>query len=405
MTAMNEHADLFTQLSEQLQQNQDYWRPIAFHQNHLPWMAHHPVLVKKLLSLSLEQIDSLANSPQALTNYLAEDLPFAPELYDLSLLKQLKRKKLSPVSPHFYTGIPGRKWQQVSAFAACFDHSSNKITEWCAGKSYLGFYLQHVYETKVVALEWDDNLVQQANSRAQQHNIELHSHCVDVLGATAPRFLHDCAQVVALHACGELHERLLQLSVATKVQDVQLAPCCYHKRQPENYLPLSTIGRSLDLHLNKNELHTAVMETVTAGATLQRQRKQLQIMRLGFDSLQRELWAKDEYLPIPSLATSWSKAEFSEFCQHCATLKNMTLPKSVDWQYYLQQGQNRFKQVSALDLVRFLFRRPIEVWLALDRALFLEEHGYKVTIGTFCSSHISPRNILIQARYIAKTAL
>ena len=35
--------------------------------------------------------------------------------------------------------------------------------------------------------------------------------------------------------------------------------------------------------------------------------------------------------------------------------------------------------------------------LALDRALFLQEQGYQVEIGTFCSRSATPRNILIVA--------
>jgi hypothetical protein len=395
---VTENANLFKQLSEYLKHNQHFWRPVAFHQQQLPWMVNHVKLVERLFALSLEEIDSLASSPYALANYLVKDLPFAHKLIDLSALNALESNLLPPVSPHFYSGMPGRKWQQVSAFASCFEPSSSKLLEWCAGKSYLGFYLQHLHNSKVDALEWNEDLVKQANERAQQQDCNLHSHCIDVMSKQSLKFLKDAPQVAALHACGELHEQLLQRSVEAKVAHLHLAPCCYHKRNKSDYVPLSLMGRALDLNLNKTHLHTAVMETVTAGATLQRQRKQLQIMRLGFDCLQRELLGKDDFLAIPSLPTSWSKAEFSEFCRHCASLKNMVLPNTIDWPYYLQQGMTRFHQVSALDLVRFLFRRPLEVWLVLDKVIFLEEQGYSVKLGTFCPGQVTPRNIMIKAK-------
>jgi hypothetical protein len=394
----SELAGLFTQLTGLLSQNQHYWRPVAFHQKQLPWMVQHPLLVERLYALSLEEIDQLASCSLALNQFLANEFPFADELSSLCQLEHAAISALPEISPHFYTGMPGRKWQQVNAFARCFEPISTNVLEWCAGKSYLGFYLQHLHQTNVLALEWDEKLVEQANMRAKQYHIPLSSHCIDVLSPAARAYIKHDQQVVALHACGELHERLLQLSVEAKVLQLQLAPCCYHKRHHTNYQPLSALGCSLDLKLNKSELHTAVMETVTAGATLQRQRKQLQIMRLGFDCLQRELHTKDKFLAIPSLPTSWAKADFSDFCRHCAALKNITLPDAIDWSYYLQQGQYRFKQVSALDLVRFLFRRPLEVWLALDRALLLEEKGYEVSLNTFCANHITPRNILIKAK-------
>jgi hypothetical protein len=40
----------------------------------------------------------------------------------------------------------------------------------------------------------------------------------------------------------------------------------------------------------------------------------------------------------------------------------------------------------------------IELWLVLDRVLYLEQFGYRVTLSEFCEKQITPRNILIQAK-------
>lgn len=379
-------------------QTQTYWRPVAFHQVELPWMEQYPALVARLRALSLLEIEQLASKQTALLDFFAAEIPEAAELASLSDLPRFEYKPLAKVAPRFYAGMPGRKWQQISTFAACCADSQLPIVEWCAGKSYLGFYLQHLDNINVTALEWDADLVHQANTRAQNGGINLHSHQVDVLHSDVSLYIHEEQHVVALHACGELHERLLKLCVEKKVQQLHLAPCCYHKRQHEQYRPLSQQAVEHNLILNKAELHTAVMETVTAGATVQRQRKRLQIMRLGFDCLQRDINDNGQFLDLPSLPVKWARASFSEFCLHCANLKNVSVPNGTDWHYYETLGEQRFKQVSALDLMRFLFRRPLEVWLALDRALLLQEQGYNVQIGTFCSNHITPRNILLKAR-------
>ena len=140
------------------------------------------------------------------------------------------------------------------------------------------------------------------------------------------------------------------------------------------------------------------METVTAGHTVRRQREQFQAMRLGFDCLQREVRGVDAFLPVPSLPARWGRLEFFDFCQQCADLKGIVLPDNVDWHHYLQLGMQRFREVAALDLVRLLFRRPLEIWLGLDRALFLQEQGYQVQLGTFCDARITPRNLMLLAQ-------
>lgn len=55
-----------------------------------------------------------------------------------------------------------------------------------------------------------------------------------------------------------------------------------------------------------------------------------------------------------------------------------------------------------LELVRGLFRRPLELWLVLDRALYLSENGYDVQVGEFCDTHLTPRNLMLLAQQPAK---
>ena len=394
---MSPLATQFIQLSQLLRDTQQYWRPMAFYQSHLAWMSEQPELTERLFSLSSQQVAQLASDDAALSAFCQPYLSFASQLHSASLLAPLPQQALPPVNPRFYSGMPGRKWQQIQIFAASLSASQRPIVEWCAGKSYLGFYLQQQFGCRVDALEWDAALVQAARERAEQNKVALFSHQVDVLSEQADQHLCREQQLVALHACGELHERMLTLAAERQVEQIQLAPCCYHKRREQDYQGLSQLARTQGLTLNKQELHGAVMETATAGATVQRQRKQLQIMRLGFAELLRECCGLEGHLPQPSLANSWSKAEFQHVCQHLAELKHISLPADIDWQHYLQRGEQRFAQVSALDLVRFLFRRPLEVWLALDRALLLEEQGYAVELGSFCPAPVTPRNILLKA--------
>lgn len=394
---MTQHLpQLFSELSELLRATQTYWRSMAYYQDDLPWMDQHPDLVRYLMSLSQERIEQLARDEGALTEALAPYLYFAYALRAATTVASLPQRPARQIAPHFYAGIPGRKWQQVEAFARCIPISA-PVLEWCAGKSHLGFYLQHCSGQAVTALEWDETLVAQANDRAARDQVSLQSFQIDVLSQSVEHHIRVSDHVVALHACGELHERLLQLSVQHGVTQVHVSPCCYHKRTQEQYRPMSLQGRNANLTFNKQELHTAVMETVTAGAGAQRQRQQLQVMRLGFDELQRDVRGVVDYLPLPSLPAQWARSDFATFCRYCAELKHISLPATVDWDHYRQRGEQRFKRVAALDLVRFLFRRPIELWLAQDRALLLHEHGYQVQLGAFCPASITPRNLLLQA--------
>lgn len=106
--------------------------------------------------------------------------------------------------------------------------------------------------------------------------------------------------------------------------------------------------------------------------------------RLGFDLLQRQQRQTDEYLPTPSLPVAWLEKPFEQYCRDLAELKQLQLTGNPDWAALEAAGWQRLAEVRNLERVRNLFRRPLELWLVLDRALFLEEQGYNVRLGLFC---------------------
>jgi len=138
-------------------------------------------------------------------------------------------------------------------------------------------------------------------------------------------------------------------------------------------------------------------ETVTAGARVRRQRDTSMARRLAFDLLQRQLRGIDEYLPTPSLPSAWLDRSFAKYCHHLAALKDLSTIGQQDWSALEAAGWQRLAEVRNLELLRGLFRRPLELWLNLDRALFLSEQAYTVRLGTFCETALTPRNFLLLA--------
>jgi hypothetical protein len=175
-----------------------------------------------------------------------------------------------------------------------------------------------------------------------------------------------------------------------------VAPCCYNRISSEQYQALSAPARASALRLSREDLGLPLSETVTAGLRVRLQRDTSMARRLGFDQLQRQLRGCDEYLPTPSLPSEWLHRSFADYCQHLAALKGLSTGEQ-DWAALEQHGWQRLAQVRNLELVRGLFRRPLEMWLVLDRALFLQENGYQAQVGRFCETALTPRNLMVLA--------
>ncbi len=106
-------------------------------------------------------------------------------------------------------------------------------------------------------------------------------------------------------------------------------------------------------------------------------------------------WITNKFMPTGGVISEAAAVAIDAWLE-----RELQLPEPSDWQQLEQQGWQRLAQVRNLELLPGLFRRPLEVWLLLDRALFMQEQGYRVQVGQFCEQQLTPRNLLLLAEKI-----
>lgn len=383
----------FQALDAFLIEYQGLWRPRPFTQLQLPWETEHPELSQWLRKRSLAEAEASHNQPHD----LPAPAPFpqlAAHALRLGTVDKLPTHTLEPARHRLNVDVPGRKWQQIEAFGAAltFTQTPAHWLDWCAGKGHLGRRLLQPGQ-RLTCLEYDPALITSGQALSDRHGLPATHHLQDVMVDVAIQPEHT---PVALHACGDLHVRLLQLASAAGCKQLALAPCCYNRITADRYQPLSAAGRASLLQLSIEDLGLPLSETVTAGNRVRQQRDTSMARRLGFDQLQRQLRGCDDYLPTPSLPASWLDKSFADYCQELASLKGLSTGEQ-NWPALEAHGWQRLAEVRNLELVRGLFRRPLELWLVLDRALFMVEQGYNVEVGSFCEPSLTPRNLMVLA--------
>ncbi|WP_223293016.1 MULTISPECIES: methyltransferase [Shewanella] len=412
------HSEQLKQLDTLLSQSRALWQVKAFDCTRLPWEKQFPCLAEKVWSISDTDIDEL-DKEQAKLNLelltaLQCDLQSHGIAWQLELLQQVEGVAFdtaqaqlfepllsNKLAGHFSAGIKGRKWLQILSFAAQIEPQDYEVLEWCAGKGHLGRLIAKAHSRPVVSLEWQPKLCDAGTEFAHKWNIPQTFICADAFEAHQSK-LKPQQQAVALHACGDLHVRLLQLAAKANTQSIAISPCCYHLIQEKHYQPMSAIAIQSDLGLSRHDLQMPLQKSAIAGAKQQEYRLKEIAWRLGFDSLQREVNQRDQYLPIPSIKQSQLNQDFDMFCYWAAEQKSVSLPGGIDFPHYLELGTQRQRLTRRIDLVAHLFRGVLEQWLLLDRVCFLEEQGYRVSLRRFCSETVTPRNFLILAEKITK---
>ncbi len=383
----------FQALDAFLIEHQGLWKPRPFTHRQLAWESRHPELARWLRQRSLDDAEASHNNPYD----LAAPAPFpqfAAQARQLSAVNKLPTRPLPAAHHRLNVDVPGRKWQQIEAFGAAlqFAQAPTHWLDWCAGKGHLGRRLLQTGQ-QLTCLEYDPALVAAGQALSDHHGLPATHRLQDVMAAVTISAEHT---PVALHACGDLHVRLLQLASAQGCKQLALAPCCYNRISARTYQPLSEAGRASTLRLSIEDLGLPLSETVTAGKRVRQQRDTSMARRLGFDQLQRQLRGCDEYLPTPPLPPAWLNVPFADYCEALASRKGLSTGQQ-DWAALEAYGWTRLAEVRNLELVRGLFRRPLEIWLVLDRALFLKEQGYRVELGSFCDAALTPRNLMVLA--------
>jgi hypothetical protein len=388
----------FTALDAFLIEHQALWKPRPFTHLSLAWEASYPELALWLRGRSLEDAENAHNQPADLADAPEPFASLAALSAELSAVGELPGQTLEAAGHRLNVDVPGRKWQQIEAFASRLSFASQPThwLDWCSGKGHLGRRLLGSGQ-QLTCVEYDPLLVASGQALSQRHHLHALHVEQDVLATNASAVLSANHTPVALHACGDLHVRLMQLASATGCQQMAVAPCCYNRISGSEYQALSHAGLLSLLQLSLEDLALPMSETVTAGARVRRQRDASMARRLAFDLLQRQVRGVDEYLPTPSLPSAWLDKPFADYCRDLADLKELSTVGTRDWAALEAAGWQRLAEVRNLELLRGLFRRPLELWLNLDRALFLAEQGYVVRLGTFCESALTPRNFLLLA--------
>ncbi|MCG7549684.1 methyltransferase [Pseudoalteromonas sp. Of7M-16] len=382
----------FQSLDRLLYETRQYWQLLAFDHLTTPW----PELDDYLLQLDEATLSALDRDQTALQQALSAHIPQLTQISELTKINMPLRDR--PELPFWLSnGIKGRKVGQLQDFVAALDERELPILEWCAGKGHLGRILAYRGVPHVDSIELQAHLCEQGAHSAAHQKLAMTFHCANVLTEPVGHHFKPHQHAVALHACGKLHQNFMREATQVGCEKISLSPCCYHLFTSDEYQAMSDVGKKSQLRLTHNDMKLALQETVTAPSRVAKVRKKEVLWRLAFDALRRDITQSTNYVSVPSVNKAIFSGEFHEFCHWAAEQKELKLPQQIDYQHYLAQAQKRQKVTERIELVRHGFRRAIELWLVLDRVLYLQSAGYDVTLEQFCEKSLTPRNLLIQA--------
>lgn len=147
-------------------------------------------------------------------------------------------------------------------------HQGTQWLEWCAGKGYLGRILAGVTQQPVVSFEYQAELCCSGQQEADALQLPMQFVQGDAFDERSAALFNSSTHAVALHACGDLHAKMLHYATSSHAAAISFSPCCYHLIRDNEYHAMSKVAAQSDLQLTRRELRLPLQETVTGGKGL-----------------------------------------------------------------------------------------------------------------------------------------
>jgi SAM-dependent methyltransferase len=121
------------------------------------------------------------------------------------------------------------QYQGIAQLISALDIESPKtLIEFCCGNGELSFYLANQLELDLIGLDINPNLIKKNKQRAIQERASksLDFRVCDICSEDIPSQGY---AYLALHSCGSLLDRILDLAVENEPEQLIVVPCCYGK--------------------------------------------------------------------------------------------------------------------------------------------------------------------------------
>jgi hypothetical protein len=354
-----------------------------------------------LLGLSeagLEQADT-----NGIAEWFAGDTDCPPSLHALAeRTLEVTTGLPTPRAPTPTAALPftnARKQAQVAVLLELLREGFPQLSEIVdvgAGRGQLTTQAASTLAVPALGLERDPERV--AVARILAGDVSVRFVTADVLSAEQPLLALPALPhrvLMALHGCGQLGDTLVTAAVAKKAS-VLLLGCCPQKiRGPQRdglvpggpAFPREVLGLANVLARKRGvegDLRDALAMKEARLAL-----RDLLAMRDVQVAAGEEMRGVNRRKPNAGLA-----ALAAAVCQARAlpppTPDEIVVASRRAHAHYLAQRR--------LMLPRSMLGRPLEIFIALDRALYLQRHGYRVVVLELFPATISPRNLAVLAR-------
>lgn len=341
---------------------------------------------------------------------------FLKKLKDLTDLPFITKYPELPLENWAFHGVKKKKKHEIQKIVPILKKIKDEVefvhvVDIGGGVGHLSRVLSHYHQIPSVSIDQNSEFQKIGIERlAKFRKLEDAEH-VTFLNATLnanaedtvlSQVINDKAMILGLHTCGSLAHTLIRSAEKFKSPALLSFGCCYYKMDPVLDLPLSDYYKSHNFpRLNLYGLTLATRSHAPMSFETYQTKERVKNYRNALHLFLLKHYNNKFFTSVGEchISTYWKPFHLyiSDKLQELK-IEHSFSNEFFDNFYNSNHIQSELRLMYLCNIIRWQLGRLLEVYLQIDRCLYLEEQGFSVKLEQYFDEEISPRNIGILAQ-------
>lgn len=402
-------------LSEFLQKYSPIWREEIMNEYPETIPSYPPEWIKLLDTLTEQELFDVDSKKPVEKLHGSSFEIFMQTIKKLTEIEFIPNVPELPLEDWAFQGIKKKKRHEIQKIVPFLKHVRNEknfkqVIDIGGGVGHLSRVLSHYHQIPSISIDQNSEFQEIGKHRLKKFRKIAGAEDVTFLNLTFgseddEKTLKEIFQAhtfcLGLHTCGPLANILINATINYQTSGLLNFGCCYFRMNPEKDFPLSAYYKNNNfsgMNLYALTLATRAHAEITFEAYQLKER--VKFYRYALHLFLLKHFNNKNYINVGECHTSTYWKPFHQYISD--KLFELKIDHNFKEQYLDDfyndpELQKQLRVMYLCNIIRWQLGRALEVYILIDRCLYLEEQGYKVKLLQFFDEVLSPRNLGILA--------
>lgn len=279
------------------------------------------------------------------------------------------------------------------------EHKLTGLIDIGGGVGLMAQVISSELKLKVTSIDREKDFQQSGVSRQEKY-LKSDDHITYLnfdLAKNKDDFYHlidETKMTLGLHTCGPLSVFQIDASINNKAACLNF-PCCYHKLTCDD-VNISSLAKRTPLKLNSYALTLAARAHQKYDEKALDQKYRVKFYRYTMHFLLKEFFDQDKIVGLGNSRIELYSKPFSVYASEQFSRLKLSSPLDDEQlNGYFSEKIPLLTKMRAMGVFREALGRVLEVYILVDRILYIQDHGIKADLHKVFDEEISPRNLAI----------